>query len=176
MLGNSEPTGLDDFLKSFNLSIGKGMIIDRQAESWRETRDWSSHRSSRRLKHPIVEALGPNRAVLLPGAAPIEVAGAGRPGTADGCARRSDARARRNPEHEQFVVGGAAILEGRRTRSTRTTEQSGPLSVGIAVAERGADGPAWAAHRKDKPRLVLFSCPAMAENIFQESIEPTWTC
>ena len=46
-------------------------------------------------------------------------------------------------------------------------EEGGPLTVGIAVDERVA------ARRpgdsiEGKPRLVLFSCPAMAENIFQD--------
>jgi hypothetical protein len=48
------------------------------------------------------------------------------------------------------------------------TRRTGPVLVGAAVAERGqSPGPAGKA-AEGKPRLVVFSCPAMAENVYQE--------
>ena len=65
LLGNTEPSGLDEFLRSFNLEIGRGLVIDPQ------------HNVNGNLQliytflkgnqgHPIADALRPERPVLIP--------------------------------------------------------------------------------------------------------------
>lgn len=165
LLGNTEPSGLDDFLKSFNLSIGKGMIIDPTL-NWRGNLSLIYVPTEPALKHPIIDALGANRAVLLAGAAPIEIAGAGAKGAP-------------GPAQVDPTLVPVALLRSSRSSWAETdlakrpvvmdqnVDQAGPLLVGVAVEERGAgnkpDGAAGATHR-----LVLFSCPAMADNFFQD--------
>ena len=173
LLSNTEPSGLDDLLKSFNLSLGKGMIIDSRLNARDPRMVYAPVQPA--LKHAIVEAMGPNRVVLLPGAAPIEVAGSGSPGSPKG-----------TPVDPTFVP--VAILSTSNSSWAESdpvrlpfsfdqkTERQGPLSVGIAVSERGTPGPAGISS-DGKPRLVLFSCPAMAENFIQEyEPPPTWIC
>ena len=48
LLGNTEPSGLDEFLKSFNLAIGSGLVIDPRSNYNRNTGRSSSRRSRRR--------------------------------------------------------------------------------------------------------------------------------
>jgi hypothetical protein len=165
LLGNSEPSGLDEFLKSFNLAIGKGMIIDPRF-SMRGNPSLVFALSEPALKHEIVDALGPNRGVLLPGAAPIELAALGNSGS-PGAA-----------QIDQSLVPVAILrtansswAESEPTKAPLArdskTEKGGPLAVGMAVSERaGQRQPGGASG--GKPRLVLFACPAMAENIFQD--------
>jgi ABC-type uncharacterized transport system len=164
LLGNSEPSGLDEFLKSFNLSIGKGLIVDPRF-SLRGNASLVYAPTEPALKHEIVDAVGENRAVLLPGAAPIDVAGAGN---------TASAGAPVDPTLVPFTIvrttkSSWAESEPRKIPLSLDpkTEKAGPLPVGIAVSESTAQSQPGAASG-GKPRLVLFSCPAMAENIFQD--------
>jgi gliding motility-associatede transport system auxiliary component len=165
LLGNSEPSGLDEFLKSYNLSIGKGIIVDR-ALYLSGNPALVLAPTEPALKHPMIDALGANRAVLLPGAAPIHIAGSGRAGASDAA-----------PVDPALVpvaflrTSGSSWAESDPTKRPltldRNTDEAGPLLVGVAVAERGATNePANASSAAH--RLVLFSCPAMAENFFQD--------
>jgi hypothetical protein len=166
LLGNTEPSGLDEFLKSFNLTIGKGLIIDpRLLYAGNPSLVFGPAEPA--LHHQIVDALGPNRAVLLPGAAPIKILGSdaspGSPGAA--------------PVDPSLVP--VAILRTSHSSWAESdpkkapisfdprTDQAGPLAVGVAVSERVAQRQADGTSA-GKPRLVLFSCPPMAENIFQD--------
>ena len=172
LLGNSEPTGLDDFLKSFNLSLGKGMIIDSRVNPRDPRMVYAPVQPG--LKHAIVQAMGPNRYVLLPGAAPIEVAGAGNPGAPGGA-----------PVDPTLVP--VAILNtsnsswaehepGRPPYSfDKNAEKSGPLSVGIAVADR-AQGARRAAHRKDSRVWCSSRARPWQRISFRNTIERTWIC
>ena len=47
------------------------------------------------------------------------------------------------------------------------SDQRGPVTVGVAVAPR-AGAPRPGVEPEEKPRLVLFSCPAMADNGLQD--------
>jgi len=53
-------------------------------------------------------------------------------------------------------------------RLDRDKDQAGPVTVGVAVADRAGPRSRGEGAAEGKPRLVLFSCPAMAENVFQE--------
>src|SRR5262249_27665991 len=74
VLGNTEPSGLDEFLKSFNLALGSGVVVDSRYNYNRNPTLVFSPTGGT-TKHPVIDPLGPNRAVLLPVAAPIHVFG-----------------------------------------------------------------------------------------------------
>jgi hypothetical protein len=163
LLGNTAPSGLDDLLKSFNLSIGKGIVVDRRYNLNGNKPGIPYAPFNPANKHAIVEAIGPNRAVLLPGAAPIQIAGLG---VANGQPTQPE-----NPDllptailtttHLSWVESDPKVIDLDKA------DKPGPVTVGVAVAERtttrqpGSTG-------EGKPRLVLLSCPAMAQNVFQE--------
>ncbi len=170
LLGNTDPSGLDEFLKSFNVSIGKGLIIDRLL-IYRGDPSLVFAPTEPALKNPIVDALGANRAVLLPGGAPIHIAGAGRPGAAAAAPVDS------NLVPVVFLrTSGSSWAEsdpGKLPLSLDPkTDEAGPLVVGVAVEERGAANAPGGGGSAAKHRLVLFSSPAMAEN-FAQDIERT---
>ena len=153
-----------NFLKSFNLSIGKGLIVDPRYNLNGNNPAVPYAPTNPAVKHAIVDALGPNRAVLLPGAAPIQVAGAAGPNGQPTQPENPDlipkailttthlSWAESDPKIVAPDEGGQARAADRRNRGRR--------------AHRMRDGPGSPA--EGKPRLVLLSCPAMAENVFQE--------
>jgi hypothetical protein len=164
LLGNTEPSGLDDLLKSFNLSIGPGLVIDPKY-NFNRNPSMVFAPTNPAIKHPIADALGPDRGVLLPGAAPIHLANTKGPG------------APAEPPVDTSLVP-IAILRTTNLSwaesepkaipiSLDKQDERGPLAVGIAIADRSPrDAPG--SPPQGRPRLVLFSCPAMAENVFQE--------
>jgi hypothetical protein len=168
LLGNTEPSGLDEFLKSFNLSIAPGLVIDPKFNYRNPSFVYVP--ISPAVKHPIVEAMGANRAVLLPGAAPIHVLGQ----AARGKAPTEPVDPKLVPKTILQTTNFAWAETNPKNLPLRLdpeTDTPGPLVVGVAVEER-AEASRGAGAIEGKPRLVLFSCPAMAENIMQE-YEPT---
>ncbi len=166
LLGNEHPSGLEEFLKSQNLEIDKGIVIDNRSNY---NGNWNLVVAPSRsgADHPISAAMAADRYVVLLGAAPIQIAGmSGGPGAAAS-----------QPVNKSLVP--TPILKTGRTswaetdlknpRPTldRSTDVPGPVTVGVAVAHRpGQGGPG--APAEEQPRLVLFSCPMMAENALQE--------
>src|SRR5262249_40042944 len=136
LLGNEHPSGLEELLKSHNLEIGKGMVIDPDLRS-NYNGDWKVVVAPSRggTDHPISSAMSPDRRVLLTGAAPIDAAGqAGGPGAPAA-----------HPVHKSLVP--TPILraarsswaesepKGPRPTFDRSTEMTAPI-VGVAVARR----------------------------------------
>jgi hypothetical protein len=170
VLGNTEPSGLDEFLKSFNLALGGGLVIDSRF-NYNRRASMVFAPTGGTVKHPVVDPLGPNRAVLLPGAAPIHVFGQSTRGQAP-------------TESVNPKLIPATILQTTNSSwaekdpqkpplrlDPKTGDEPGPLTVGVAVSER-PEKPAPGNVTAGKPRLVLFSSPGMAENYIQE-IEQT---
>ncbi len=169
LLGNAEPHGLDDFLKSFNLEIGKGLLIEPRF-NYKSNPFLIFAPLSGELKHPVVDAMGTNRAVLLANAAPIRVLGqAGRGG------------APAEPVNRDLVptviVRGSpqgwaeSDLKSSPLQFDPKLDERGPVAVAAAVSHRAPAGPRGTPSQT-APRLVLIACPALADNVFQE-IEPT---
>ena len=104
LLGNSAPSGLDELLKSFNVSIGKGQVVDPRYNYGNRPRVPYAP-TNPAIKHAIVEALGPNRAVLLPGAAPIQVAGSARSEWAADATGESRPDSEGHPDDHASIVG-----------------------------------------------------------------------
>ena len=111
--GNAEKTGLEEFLKSFNVEIGPGLVVDPR---------WNYNRRVQvvfapiagAIRHPIVDSLA-NRAVLLPYAAPIRIRNAVR----DRPAGQSPGAGDPHPPHERRVVGRDRPERCRRSSGAR---------------------------------------------------------
>ncbi len=109
LLDGEHPTGLEDLLKSHNLEIGKGIVIDPNRRS-NYNGNWNLVLASPRsgVDHPISAAMAPDRPVLLQRAAPIHIAGQSRrPG-----------KAAANPVDKSLVP--SAILRTSRTSWAET--------------------------------------------------------
>ena len=169
LLGNATPSGLDEFLKSYNLVVAPGIVIDprlnyqgRMDVVFAPTRDV--------MPHPISSAMDPNRYVILDNAAPIHILGDTSPGgTPTEVVDRSlipklILRASR-------YAWGETDLKNPRPIFDKSVDESWPR-VGVAVAQVQAQSrPGETAD--GKPRLVLFSCPRMADNLYQEGGGPS---
>ncbi len=169
LLGNADSSGLDDLLKSFNLALGPGLVIDPRY-NYRSNPSMVFAPTSAAMKHPIIDPLGTNRAVLLPGAAPIQIAGQavrGRP-AAEPADRGLVPVPILRTTNFSWVESNP---KNPTVRLDPENDEPGPVTVGIAVSER-SDSPGPNPGADGKPRLVLFSAPAMAENVFLE-IEQT---
>jgi hypothetical protein len=170
LLGNTEPSGLDEFLKSNNLAIGRGLVVDPRY-LYNRIPSLVVAPTSAAAKHPIVDAIGPSRVVLLPNASPIHVFGLasrGRPPTepidpslipVPILTTSNYSWAESNPKSSPLRLDPDA-------------DEPGPVIVGVAVSQRGEPQTRAAGPTEGKPRLVLLACPAMAENAIQE-IEQT---
>jgi len=171
VMGYNESSGLEELLKSFNLEIGKGLLIDPKLNNYNRNPRLVFAPLNGATKHPIVDAMGTNRAVLLHNAAPIHLLGTG-----------ASAGAKAEPVNRDMVpsvlVRGSNFgwaetdLKNQPLRFDPNVDERGPVTVGVAVTHRGSPNAAKASESHDSPRLVLFSSSAMADNNFQE-IEPT---
>ncbi len=162
LVGNAEPSGLDELLKLFDLEIGKGMVFDPKYYYRQPFMVLAPLQTG--VKHPIIDPLGPNRAVLLPGAAPITI-------VAPRADERTCARIRGPHLHSYSDPADHSLCMGRDRSAhpalpPRLWGKTGSGCRGCR--RRGAHRVSGKPRREPTPRLVLFSCPAMAENAYQE--------
>jgi ABC-type uncharacterized transport system len=166
LVGNDAHSGLDEFLKSYNVSIGQGVVIDPRRNFNNDARLVYAPTQAG-VRHPIVDPIGPNRAVLLARAAPLHVAGQGQ--------SAGDQKAA--PINPAMVPVAILLTSGYSWAETDLAasplrrdknDEPGPLTVGVAVSERAQGSSPTDAVAGGKPRLVVFSCAAMAENAVQE--------
>lgn len=166
LVGNAEPSGLEDFLKSFNLELGRGLVIDpRFNVNGKLELVYTILKGSQ--GHPIADSLQSERPVLIPKGAPIQVLGLGPAATGKEASDPVNANLvpivilRSGPQS-----WAETDLANRRPWFDKEHDVQGPVTVGVAVQERA---PAGATPR---PRLVLFSSGDLASNLIQ-SLEPT---
>jgi ABC-type uncharacterized transport system len=168
LLGNSEPSGLEAFLQSFNLEIGRGVVLDRKY-NYRNLSLVVAPLSAN-VNHPIVAPLGASRAVLLPGAAPIQIAGIGPRPAGESSGSPDPSLVPAPIVYTSPFSWAETEPRAQEVRFDPKTDVQGPLTVGVAVATRAANQSTRTGGPGDgTPRLVLFSCPAMAENAFVET-------
>lgn len=173
MVGNTGPTGLDDFLESFNIRLGKGLVIDPEV-NYRHNLQIIYCFLKGGANHPVTESLGKDRAVLVANASPIEIIGTKPP--AAGGAESVNRRFAPAPVLKSGPRSWAETdLKTPRPRLEKDSDVKGPIVVGVAVSERDPDAtarPGDPSSGPGKPRLVLFSTRSLVENIVQ-GIEPT---
>jgi ABC-type uncharacterized transport system len=167
LLGNDRPSGLEDFLKAHNLEIGRGMVLDPRASY---NGDWKNVLATARsgVEHPISAAMAADRMVLLPRSAPIHVAGlTARPGAAAGDSVDKTLVPSPILQTSRSAWVETDLRNPRPTPDASAGEVPGSVIVGVAVARRkGPVRPGVAP--EEQPRLVLFACPLMAENMCQD--------
>ncbi len=157
-MGSGGAMGLDEFLRSYNVEVGKGVVVDppRQFQG-RPGMVFVPIQPAAR--HPVVDPLV-GRYVLMPNAAPLKMLGTpGAPAAAN-----------------QAVIPTAILRTApdawaevdRQVQRDPGTDEVGPLTVGVAVADRPKPG----VDTKGTPRLAILSSGLMADNPFLE-IEPT---
>jgi hypothetical protein len=172
VVGNTEPSGLEPFLKSFNLEIGRGLVIDRRLNYGNNLQLIFAFLKGG-PKHPITASLQSDRAILVPNGAPIHIAGQTAP------RGQTSAPVNANLVPSKILVTGPQSwaetdLKNRVPELDKEADEPGPITVGVAVQERAPTGAAGSESppREGRPRLVLFSSRSLADNIVQ-GIEPT---
>lgn len=159
LLGAQEKTGLEEMLRTFNVEIGRGQIIDRRwSLRGRPGVNYVPIRSP--LGHPIVDALD-GRFVLMPGSTPLKVLGSG-----GGAPVNTNVTA--TPLLRTSDQSWAETDLSKPAQFDQGTDEKGPLTVGVAVSDRPRPGSSG----EGAPRLVVFSSGAMADNPVLE-LEPT---
>ena len=173
LVGNTEPSGLEPFLKSFNLEIGRGLVIDRRLNYGNNLQLVFAFLKGG-PKHPITASLQSDRAVLVPNGAPIHIAGQTAP------RGQTSAPVNANLVPSKILVTGPQSWAETDLKNPRARAGQGSRRARSHHRRRGRAGtstPAGAAAsesppREGKPRLVLFSSRSLADNIVQ-GIEPT---
>jgi hypothetical protein len=160
LVGNGEPSGLDEFLRNYNVEVGQGRLaVDRRFyERGRPTRVYVPIVPGGR-PHPIVESLA-GYMVLAPDSAPLNALG-GPPKAGD-------------PPMARPANPGVSALPFLKTSPDSWAESSprgqgikldpdkdiaGPVTVGLAVSILPAT-----ADEKPTPRMVVLSSPQLADN------------
>ncbi|WP_165071616.1 GldG family protein [Paludisphaera rhizosphaerae] len=160
-----ETTGLEGFLKSFNLEIGPGVVVDPRLNlNGRIASIFCPLESS--LVHPVNTGLSGDRAMLIIDASPIHLVGTKGASAED----PSAANPIMLPTPVVRSAPGSWIestpSDPKVTRDPKET--AGPIIVAAAVSERtSASDP-----RAFKPRLVLISSRAAGDDAV-DSIEAT---
>ncbi len=176
LAGNTEPTGLDELFKGFNLEIGRGLVIDPRL-NFNRTLQLVFAPLKGGQGHAVTDALQADRAILVPNGAPIRILGqshsAGRPATAPVNANLVPVAILRSGPQSWVETD----LTNPRPRLDQGSDEPGPVTVGVAVQERApvavAPGrPTAESESEPRPRLVLFSSRSLADNVVQ-GIEPT---
>jgi hypothetical protein len=174
LVGNREETGLEEFLKGFNLEVGRGIVIDPRFNFNRNPELVFAFLKGGQA-HPVRDALQSDRAVLIPSGAPIHILGQALPGQPP------------TPPVNDSLVPVQVLrtgpeswaetdLNNPRPTLDKGQDEAGPVTVAVAVQERNAEAPSGRGggtpQGAPKPRLVLISSRSFADNLVQ-GIEPT---
>jgi hypothetical protein len=160
LVGNQADTGLEELLRSFNVLMGRGIVVDRRL-SLRGQPQVVYVPIEGASRHPVVDSLM-NRAVLLPAAAPLKAMGA-----AGSMPLNPNVVA--TPILRTSKTSWAETdLTNRRLAFDEGKDESGPLTVGVAVSDRPKPG----ALDEARPRLVVVSSPDAGINYWVLA-EPT---
>ena len=158
LVGNTEPTGLDDLLRLYNVEVGRGFAVDPRF-NYQGQPFLTYAPIPPGTKLPIVEALA-ERVVLFPYSAPLETFG-GPPRPNEPPTRKAF-----NPGVDALPflrTGPESWLEmtpnARPVARDPGKDLSGPLNVGVAVVVKPLSP-----SQKPTPRMVVFSSASAADN------------
>ncbi len=165
LVGNAEPSGLEDLLQNYNLELGRGQIVEPRYNHMRRAFLIRTPIAAGGV-HPIVEPFV-GRAVLLQEAAPIVILGP---------LQKSGGKSEKKPPNPGVLAvpilkttsESWAETDPKTRPVTRDSAKDlpGPFPVGVAVSARPA-----IASEKPTPRMVVFSSPNLADNAIVQ-IEP----
>ncbi len=150
LVSNGALTGLDDFLKTYNITIGSGMVVDPKFNYRRVSLVSVQNRGA--VHHPIVDPLTTSSILLFNGT-PLNV--------------MDPAKGKPNPAEIATPILRTSPASWAETdlKSRQATQgpddQKGPLTVGVAVTDRGNPDQG---QPETTPRLVVFGSVGMAEN------------
>ncbi len=159
LLDARKTTGLEEWLKAFNVEVGTDPIVD-PVYAMRGRPDLFYAPITADDIHPITDPLR-NQMVAMPSATPLSVIGSGALNPAE------PPKVAPNPQAQATVLFRSspqswAESEPKAAKLAFDPKQDrpGPLAVAIAVAGPARDG------QPGTPRLVVFSSPYMADNDF----------
>ena len=154
VIGTPDSSGLEPLLKTFNVSVGKGVIVDLKHNFMRSP-SLVAIPVGVGANHPITKPLA-NSTLLFVNALPLKVVNlaAGKPNpefiATPILMTTADAWAERN-------------LTNRRPVFDPNEDEKGPLNVGVAVVARGNPDQG---QPEQSPRLVVLSSLGAVDNIF----------
>ncbi len=153
----SAKSGLEGFLKNYQVEIGAGVVVDPRSNYEGQSRLVIAQVGGP-FRHPIVDPIS-NRRVLVPMAGPLRLMAPAPQVTIPLkvetiLATGSESWAESNPQSLPPVLDPK-------------DDSAGPVFVGVAISEPGKT-----ARDPVKPKLVVFSSPYLIDNPFIE-IAPT---
>ncbi|WP_165249245.1 Gldg family protein [Paludisphaera soli] len=168
-LGAAGAAGLDDFLKSFNLELGRRTLVDPRLNLNGQVR-FVFCLVEPGLRHPVVDGLGTERAVLMVDGAPIHFVGT--KGAADEDPASVNPRMLPSPILRSGPGSWAeSQADDPQPKFNREADEPGPVVVAAAVVQRPEPTPGAGAI-PPTPRLVLISSRAAGDDAVQ-ALEPT---
>lgn len=156
-------TGLEDFLRTFNIEFGPGVVVD-PAYNFNRIPEFCFVQVGRNETHPIVAPLA-GQSLLVPTAAPIRILGAGQGAMATSAS---------NPGIEVTPILRTSAqswaetdLASRPPQRDLGKDQAGPVVVGVAASQRSLDGKA-----PPEPKVVVISSRFLPQNPMLQNWPP----
>lgn len=167
-LDGSASTGLEDFLKSFNLELGPGRLVDPRL-NLKGRSSFVFCLLEPALRHPMTDGLAGDRAILVVNGSPIQFVGT------TGAADRSPASVNSRMLPSAVLRSGPSSWVESEPASEKPAfdkdqDKQGPVVVAAAVSERASQGPDGRA--SSKPRVVLIAARSVGDDAVVEA-EPT---
>ncbi len=159
LLGNGNARrGLDDLLKSYNIEMGEGTVIDPEvSRDFRIAPESLLVQVGAQPNHPIIDALA-RRVVVMPYTASMKLRTPGPGGKDVNPAVSMTEILKSRPQ--SWAETDMDSLKQRRPARDQDKDAPGPITVGIAVADRAKPGET----EGGKPKLVVFSSGAMGDD------------
>ncbi len=165
VLTDPASAGLDELLRSWNLVLGPGLLVEPRLH-YNRNPYLAFVPLSVSNPHPISSPMGENRAVFLPNASPIRILGLSPP-TKEGKTREPV-----NPllvpmpflrsSPQSWVESDAPR---GRIQYDQGIDERGPLNVAVAIVERKSTERPATTDPDARPRFVVISSAGMAENL-----------
>ena len=150
VIGDTQATGLEEFLKEFNIAVEKGFVVDPRLHYMRKDAVYVPITAS---QHPILEPLVDQMALFVR-ASPLTVLPAAHPG-APGSDLVTAPLLRTSPQ--SWVEPDPLTTTVQKDPG----DTPGPVTVGVAVNDRPAQGET----RLGAPRLLVYSSGYLGDNV-----------
>jgi hypothetical protein len=166
IVGSEAREGLNTWLRKYKVEVGPGRIVEPRLSV--QNRPFILMEVLGAMRHPIVDSLA-RQMMYLPNAAPLEILSVAQSSTGSSVATDTavNVRAFIKTSNMSWAESDPSSTPPKRDPK----EPAGPLTVAAAVTVADtASSPSG--QRTNAPRLVVFSCPDLADN-FWVSRAPT---